>query len=211
MAVLRFPGMGGPARKAAAPAPTAAPPPAVDSFDAQKAKTLGAILERAVERSKVLTDLLRDDRELAALAGIEGIAIEIQALLESDRFGRVRDALGEAVRLAEGATVTHEGLAKLHRLEALVSEGTQTLGRSSVQGPSLGSRRLSQAGSSNDLILYGAIFMLGAVALTLAACLMGQRAPGTPTPYLQDRPEVPMGIPSRVPPKKKKPPSPVEA
>ena len=197
--VFRFPGMGRAAVKPSLPPP---PVPSVDVFDAQKARTFHSILENAVEKGRVLSGLVHEDRELAASAGLEGIGIEIGALLDTERFTRMRDALGEAVRLGEGATITHEGLGRLHRLEALVAEGSQVLSRHQTRGKGLGAIRLgSPAPASPDLVLFGAILMLGAVAITLAAFLVARRE-GSRGPFLARQPvRVPVGIPTRVAPR----------
>lgn len=199
--VFRFPGMGKAAVK-----PSLPPPPValVDAFDVEKARTFHSILENAVEKGKVLAGLVHEDRELAAAAGLEGIGVEIQALLDTERFTRTRDALREAVRLGEGATITHEGLGRLHRLEALVAEGSQVLGRHQTRGHSPWSAALAasgfgvQAPASPDLVLFGAILMLGAVAITLAAFLVSRQG-GHRGPYLSRQPARPVGVPAGVP------------
>lgn len=196
--VFRFPGMGQAAAKPSLPPPPVAE---VDVFDIEKARTFHSILENAVEKGKVLTGLIHEDRELAAAAGLEGIGVEIQALLDTERLTRMRDALGEAVRLGEGATITHEGLGRLHRLEALVAEGSQVLSRHQMRGKALGGLRLgAQAPSSGspDLVLFGAILVLGAVAITLAAFLVTRQG-GARGPYLSRQPSRPVGVPTKIP------------
>lgn len=193
--VFRFPNIGSAAVKPTS-APLPAPPtPSVDLFDSEKARTFHFILENAIEKGKALSGLVHDDRELAASAGLEGIGVEVQALLDTERLIRMRDALSEAVRLGEGATITHEGLGRLHRLEALVAEGSQILERHQGRGKALSGRRLgiqAVSSGSSDMVLFGAILVLGAVAITLAAFLVTKR----------ERPNRPFfgGRPSRVPP-----------
>lgn len=193
--VFRFPNMGSAAVKATSSLPPP-PAPSLDVFDAEKARTFHFILENAIQKGKVLSGLVREDRELAASAGLEGIAIEIGALLDTERLIRMRDALSEAVRTGEGATITHEGLGRLHRLEALVAEGSQVLERSHRPGKTLGTRRLGIQGStgSSDMILFGAVLVLGAVAITLAAFLVTRQKDAPRRPFFG-------GVPSRVPPR----------
>jgi hypothetical protein len=193
--VFRFPSLGNAAIKPAASLP---PPitPSVDLFDAAQAKTLHAVLEHSVEKGKVLTGMVREDRELASQAGLEGIGIEISALLDTERFIRTRAALEEAVRLGDGATITHEGLGRLHRLEALVAEGSQVLGRYQGRGKAVLGRQLGNTGSatgSPDLVLLATVLGLSAVIITLAAFLVTRKNAGE-RPYFG-------GVPSRVPPR----------
>jgi hypothetical protein len=196
--VFRFPSIGSAAAISVKPSLPPPPLPSVDVFDVEKARTFHSILENAVRKGKVLADLVHGDRELAAAAGLEGIAIEISALLDTERLIRMRGALGEAVRLGEGATITHEGLGRLHRLEALVAEGSQVLERYQRPGKALSGRRLSlQAPSgspgSSDMALFGAIVVLGAVAITLAAFLVTKRE--ARRPFFGG---VPSGVPPRI-------------
>lgn len=157
---------------------SAAPVPALDTFDVEQAKTLRAILERAQTKAEVLIGLVHSDRELASVMGAEGIVIEILAIQGSERLVRVKDALEEAARTGASVTLTHEGLGKLHRLEALVSEGEQQLSRFTESGgKTLSGRRLAKASSTDDLLFFGAIFALGAVAITLAVALVGKALP----------------------------------
>lgn len=195
--VFRFPTIG---TSAASAKPSLPPPPApsIDVFDLEKARTFHSILENAVEKGKAISGLVHDDRELAAAAGLEGIGIEIAALLDTERLVRMRDALAEAVRLGEGATITHEGLGRLHRLEALVAEASQILGRHQGRGMASLGRRTASLGlgatsTSSDMVLFGAVLVLGLVAVTLAAFLVSKK----------DAPHRPFfgGVPSRVPPR----------
>lgn len=159
---------------------SAASVPALDVFDPEQTKTLSAVLERAQAKAEVLIGLVHADRELASAMGIEGIAIEVLAIQGSERFVRVKDALEEAARTGASVTLTHDGLGKLHRLEALVSEGEQQLSRFTESGGKVlsGRRRaLAQASSTDDLLFFGAIFALGAVAITLAVALVGKALP----------------------------------
>jgi hypothetical protein len=171
--VLRFP-MPGEIPKPPRPQ---APLPAQGAFDAAQAKSTLAILDSAVAKAEILVGFVREDRSQASAAGIEGVGLEIMTILESERFVRLRDALEEAVRSGEGITLSHEGLGKLHRLEALVAEGEQQLARSGsgTRGIiSLSGRSLSQASSSSsskDFVVLGALVILGAVAVTLGILL----------------------------------------
>lgn len=194
--VFRFPNMGGAAAAAARPSLPPPPAPSLDVFDAEKARTFHFILENAIQKGKVISGLVHDDRELAAAAGLEGIGIEIAALLDTERLVRMRDALLEAVRLGEGASITHEGLGRLHRLEALVAEGSQILGRHQDRGKATLGRRAAAQGlgaASSDMVLFGAILVLGAVAITLAAFLVSRKDTSR-RPFFG-------GVPSRVPPR----------
>lgn len=196
--VFRFPNMGSLATAPARPSLPPPPAPSLDVFDSEKARTFNSILENAIQKGKVIADLVHGDRELASAAGLEGIAIEIGALLDTERLIRMRNALSEAVRLGEGASITHEGLGRLHRLEALVAEGSQILGRHQDRGKAILGRRAALSGlgatsSSSDMVLFGAVLVLGIVAVTLAAFLVSRK----------DAPRRPFfgGVPSKVPPR----------
>jgi hypothetical protein len=183
--ILRFPGQ---AEKPSPPPP--APLPPLDTFDAEHTRTLGSILGTALHEAKVLVDFVHQDRAAASRAGMEGVGVEIAALLDSDKFSKMKTALFEAVRLGDGVTLTHDGLARLHRLEALVAEGTRLLGKnkfkeveaqaerkplvSLISGPALSQEKKPVA----DTVLLGAILMMGIVAITVTAFLLtkGQSA-----------------------------------
>jgi hypothetical protein len=169
--ILRFPTMGEVQPRLSS---LAAPTPAVDTFDAERARSLLSIFSNTTRKAEILVGFVRSDRAQASAAGIEGIGLEIMTILESERFVRLKDALEEAVRSGEQVALSHEGLGKLHRLEALVSEGEHQLARAGGSDmKSLGGRHLSQAGPSSgkDFVVIGALVVLGAVAITLAVLL----------------------------------------
>lgn len=188
-AVHRFPGMGQPEPERVAPSP--APAATVNVYDAEQARELYSTFLGVSEKAKAIVGFMRKD--LAGQAGVEWTWLEITTILDSDRFKRMQDALTEAVRTGEGVTLTHEGLGKLHRLEALVSEGMQTVERwKESGGKSLalsGSGRLAQSSSSMDLVYFGSILVLGAVAITLVAVLASKSSnaasasPPLPSPH----------------------------
>ncbi len=184
--ILRFPG----SQEKATPSP--APVPPIDVFDTDKTRTLADILGTALFQSKILIDFLHQDRAAAAAAGLEGLAVEISALLDSDKFFRMKTALFEAVRLHEPASLTHDGLGRLHRLEALVAEGTQLLdryraggGKVVLAGPKIAQEKpLSTSSISTDTVLLGAIVVLGAVAITITAFLITKSNDRRSQPFL---------------------------
>jgi hypothetical protein len=167
--VLRFPGVIGPQFSTTVRGAL----PGLETFDAAQAKTLHSIVENAVAKADILTGFVRSNREHAAEVGLEGIGLEITMIQESNRFKRLRNALEESVRLGEEVTLTHDGLGKIHRLEVLVSEGSEQLSRFTGNvAKALSGRRLSQSSFSQDILVYGALFVAGVVVLTLAVTLL---------------------------------------
>ena len=117
--VLKFP-----AGKEDIPAKSrkAPPPPAMDNYGHDEALDLYQIATSVKRKAEELVKFVDDNRGLARQAGIEVVAVQVNSILEGEKFQRVIDALEDAVYRGIPTNLTREGAEKVHRLEKLVAD-----------------------------------------------------------------------------------------
>lgn len=93
-----------------------------ESFDFESTLELYQLAVSLSKRSEEIIHFTDKNRSDARKAGIETLAIEISSIMEGSRFAQVLDTLEDAVYRHEPVDLTPAGLAKLHRLETIVSE-----------------------------------------------------------------------------------------
>ena len=127
--ILRFPSPerpDGPKESAGLPARK---PPVFETFDSGRARELMAAARRTLDGAETLLAFIHENRDLAMHAGIETLGVEVVAITEGDRFGRVIDALEDAAMNGRSAALSLDGLSVLRRLETLLAEAASNIRR----------------------------------------------------------------------------------
>jgi hypothetical protein len=94
----------------------------MDTYGHDDALDLYQIATSVKRKAEELVKFVDDNRGLARQAGIEVIAVQVNSILEGEKFQRVVDALEDAVYRGIQTNLTREGAEKVHRLEKLVSD-----------------------------------------------------------------------------------------
>jgi len=156
----------------------APPPPAMDSYGQEEAMELHQIASSVKRKAEDLVKFVDDNRAVARQAGIEVIAVQINSILEGDRFQRVMDALEDAAYRAIPLGLTREGVDKVHRLEKLVADADgiivgfmngkrdYAIGQSQpLTLPYVEPRRSSEASDWMPAIIFGIAGLVGLVVI----------------------------------------------
>lgn len=151
------------------PAP---PPPAeMEHFKSDEVQRLSAVADEVYRQGIALVGWVDEDRPRARAVGVETVAIELGALVESDGFMRMKDALAAARRDREECQLSSSGLDRLRRGERLWHEAQSQLRRkglpeASFRSPALGAGTSASSETSplTALIILGGI-AIGAVLL----------------------------------------------
>lgn len=158
-AALKFPHRGQPE-----------PKPVLYALSRDEAGRLLDSAKTALDSSDRFVAEIDADRSRARDFGYESAAIELGALVESQRFIGILDELERAVQEGTPANLTALGLDSVHRASKLVSE-IQML-KSRIQAPTglkLASPEPIQKDSeTNDVLIFGAIVL---VAIAIGAAL----------------------------------------
>ncbi len=190
-AILQFPDAFGNSQKRGQPVCSVPEMPTLDRFDHVATAELFKISKAVKDSASELIEFVDTNRQMARMAGIETIAIEVSTLLEGDRLAGVLDALRDAGSKGREAELTQEGLSRLRRAEKLIAEANSNI-KTYLGNPSQKSQIPEMSGaynhfvaqsrfsSSNDssvwmpFVLIGAISIVGIVA-TIAFMSMKQR------------------------------------
>jgi hypothetical protein len=151
------------------------PAPALDTMNDKSGKDLLGVCRSVIEGSTELIKFVDQNRDAARNAGVETIAIELSGLLEGGAIARVRDTLEEATVKNWPAQVTHEGLAKVRRAEALLADATREMDKE------LGVKRNS-LGQADEGITWWPFVLVGAAAAVGAFFLVSHEAPSVAVP-----------------------------
>lgn len=114
-----------------------------ESFDFESTLEFYQLAVSLSKRSEEIISFMDKNRADARKAGIESLAIEISSIMEGSRFAQVLDALEDAVYRNAPVQLTPAGLAKLHRLETVVSEADGIITANAMDW-STGSTRASE-------------------------------------------------------------------
>ena len=163
--VLKFPGSGGPPKKAIAL--KFRPPPIFQTFEKGQATELHSLTIHVLERGNQLIEFIDANRMLAREAGIETIGVEIAAILEGEKILQIQDAIENALRKDRPVKITEEGTHKLRRAEALLAEAASNITKYtdvkdevSPSSPALG--QPTSDGASSLSPLWGIVVLVGA-------------------------------------------------
>jgi len=171
--VIRFPRLGAVRRPEimgglalSRPAPPPPAPAEMQHFKPDEVRRLLAIADEVSRQATSLVSFIDDDRSRARSLGVETVAIELGALVESDGFIRARDALAGSLRDGDDCSLTLSGLDRLRRGERLWNEAQSQLRRkgypeNALRPAALGGPTLANPDSSP----YTALIVLGGVAI----------------------------------------------
>ena len=145
------------------------PPPPVDMerFGPEAVERLLGVADEVSRQGMALVGWVDHDRARARALGVETVAIELGALVESDGFIRARDALDGS--RGEECQLTSSGLDRLRRAERLWHEAQAQLRRNglgevAIRGPELGSPASEASDPLRALVIIGGL-AIGAVLL----------------------------------------------
>lgn len=96
--------------------------PAMERFQAENARSFSDICRRVLGGSQAILSFLDGNRQLARMAGIEAMAVEVSGIIEGGRLQDLQDHLDYALTRNERAELTIENLSKLNRTERLLAE-----------------------------------------------------------------------------------------
>lgn len=150
----------------------------LQAFSREDAHALLGVARKVERGISVLMDLVDGHREVARVAGVESVAIELFS--ERKNLGRILDALEESERKKSGVELSLEGLEMLRRTEKLVAEAESNVARFSTPGRPA-SLRASSLVLSSDPFLWGTL-AFGAVTLVaviIAIAFSGKSTPGS--------------------------------
>lgn len=103
--------------------------PSLTTFDATRTAELLGAARNSVSTAELLLNFVHANRNIARQAGVETIVIEIFAVMQSESFSGVIDAIEEAGRNGRSLNLSQGGLATLRRLETLVAEAMANMRR----------------------------------------------------------------------------------
>lgn len=143
------------------------PDPVLRLFDREDSKSLLGVAQNVHQGTAILIDLVDSHREAARDAGVETVAIELGS--ERKNIERILDALEESERRGSDTKLSLEGLDLLRRAEKLLAEAQSNISRFTKHVPNTPAA-LGQvkASPSSDALLWGSLFLFGAVAVTVA-------------------------------------------
>lgn len=123
--VLKFPG-GKPEKKLPITTETRSLPK-IDSYDYDETVNLYQIATSVKKKAEDLVQFVDQNRPVARQAGIEMLAVQLNSILEGEKFQRVIDALEDAVYRRVPVSLTQEGIDKVHRMERLIADADSVI------------------------------------------------------------------------------------
>jgi hypothetical protein len=112
----------------------------MDSYDYEETLHLYGVAVEVSKRCEEFIRFVEDNRLSSFPAPVGVISVQVNSILEGDRFKGVMGALKDAVNQRTGVTLSREGLDKVYRLEKLIADADQVSGLSGGRkGRSLGS------------------------------------------------------------------------
>lgn len=164
-AILKFP-VPEDAQKKRALAGGLRPDPVLRQFSREDSRSLLGVAQNLHQGIAVLIDLVDSHREAARDAGVETVAIELGS--ERKNIERILDALEESERRESETKLSLEGLDLLRRAEKLLVEAQSNISRFTKHVPNPVVLGQVKASPSSDALLWGSLFLFGAVAVTVA-------------------------------------------
>lgn len=104
-------------------------PRVLEKFELGQGQNLLGVAQKVISGCKALLEFIHANRDLSRQAGIETIAIELQASLENEGFERVLDTLEESAAEGKPVHLSIEGLGRLRRMETLLAEASSNINR----------------------------------------------------------------------------------
>lgn len=164
-AILKFPVPEDAQRKRAS-AGGLRPDPVLRQFSREDSRSLLGVAQNVHQGIAVLIDLVDSHRDAAREAGVETVAIELGS--ERKSIERILDALEESERRESDTKLSLEGLDLLRRAEKLLAEAQSNISRFTKHVPNPVALGQAKASPSSDALLWGSLFLFGAVAVTVA-------------------------------------------
>ena len=182
MGLLRQGHLGPPPAQAVYPIPpdvaeNIAPEPILDAIDQAKTRMLLGTAKYVIDGGRALIRFVDQNRQVARETGVETLAVELAAIIDSGRLDTVRDALEESALKGGGSRLSMDGLGYLKRAERVLAEAAGYLGTppaGSARGGSvayLGQAESAQrSGMPSDFVILGvvAIAAIAVVSIVLA-------------------------------------------
>ena len=147
--------------------PPPRPPVDMERFGSEAVERLCGVALEVSRQGMALVSWVDHDRARAKTLGVETVAIELGALVESEGFIRAKEAL-EGSR-GEECELTSSGLDRLRRAERLWHEAQAQLRRNglgelTIRSPELGSPASEASDPLRALVIIGGL-AIGAVLL----------------------------------------------
>lgn len=178
--VLKFPG--GKPEKQLPIKHEASSLPKIDSYDYDETVNLYQIATSVKKKAEDLVQFVDQNRPVARQAGIEMLAVQLNSILEGDKFQRVIDALEDAVYRRVPVSLTQDGIDKVHRMERLIADADSVIvnfmngrkiepmmGQANVpvypSYPVYGPAPSSDAGTWMPLLIIGIAGIVGVIAI----------------------------------------------
>lgn len=126
-AVLKFPGGKSPQENPLPIVHQGTTLPKLDSYDYDETVNLYQIATSVKKKAEDLVLFVDQNRSVARQAGIEMLAVQLNSILEGDKFQRVVDSLEDAVYRRVPVSLTQDGVDKVHRMERLIADADNVI------------------------------------------------------------------------------------
>lgn len=180
--LLKFPG--GKPEKPEKPVPFCPPTvtPKLDSYEYDETVNLYQVATSVKKKAEDLVQFVDQNRPIARQAGIEMLAVQLNSILEGEKFQRVVDALEDSVYRRVPVALTQDGIDKVHRMERLIADADKVIvnymngrkiepmmGQSSAPSfapyPVYGPQPTSDLGTWMPVLIIGIAGIVGVIAI----------------------------------------------
>jgi hypothetical protein len=181
--VLKFPG--GKPEKEGKPLPITHQGtnlPKLDTYDYDETVNLYQIATSVKKKAEDLVQFVDQNRPVARQAGIEMLAVQLNSILEGEKFQRVIDSLEDAVYRRVPVSLTQDGVDKVHRMERLIADADSVIvnfmngrkiepmmGQSALPAfgpyPVYGHQQSSDVGTWMPVLIIGIAGIVGVIAI----------------------------------------------
>jgi hypothetical protein len=167
-AILKFP-MPEDVQKKRALVADLRPDPVLRTFSRDDSRALLGVAQKVHRGTQILVELVDSHRDVANLAGIETVTIELGS--ERKNIERILDTLEESEKNQSDVRLSLEGLELLRRTEKLIAEAESNISRFTAPAPSVHQEQppaavLGQAGAkSTDAFVWGSLLIVGIMAI----------------------------------------------
>lgn len=103
------------------------PMPAIDSYDYDETVSLYQIATSVKKKAEDLVLFVEQNRSVARQAGVEMLAVQLNSILEGEKFQRVVDSLEDGVYRRVPVSLTQDGVDKVHRMERLIADADSVI------------------------------------------------------------------------------------